>query len=160
MITAIFPLLAALPSDALQSDRERIERTLAQLTVLQQEVRAGKVPTVEDLAIGRIDRGTLLREFEPGAAIALGMPMPWLRDRLVPSFDVELRMWADRAVSNDSRGESPVLLRLHEIESELRRLAVDQLQLAGVENPLERSATQQAMAEAVATLTDPEPPTK
>lgn len=132
-------------------DAERIvekQRMLEELLALHQRVRAGDLPSDEELGAGRVSREQILAELDPDAALAVGIEPDAVRDRLAPGFVAELALLADQRARLDVGPlpqPSPLLTLVLDFEQEVR-LAVDRRrQRLGLDSPFESGPLSQPL---------------
>ncbi len=132
---------------------KELDRILVELNELSQGVKAGDLPSLEDLSLARTTRHQVLRQFNPQAVASLSYTPEQLRARILPGFSAELRLLSDLEPGNAPLPEpSPLLVQLLDLEEEMGREAFKQLYRMGLQNPLEVGALS---ASAVAPDFDP-----
>jgi tetratricopeptide (TPR) repeat protein len=118
-------------------DREQL---LAQLYELQRRVRAGELPTEEEMKPGRVTRERILAGLDVRRAKRLGVDPKAIRDLLVPGFAQELDLLLRRQEAHDlAPGDdpSPLLVLMLEVEQRMFSAADRKRQRAGIKSPID-----------------------
>jgi tetratricopeptide (TPR) repeat protein len=118
-------------------DREQL---LAQLYELQRRVRAGELPTEEEMKPGRVTRERILAGLDVRRAKRLGVDPKSIRDLLVPGFAQELDLLLMRQEAHElAPGEdpSPLLVLMLEVEQRMFSAADRKRQRAGIKSPID-----------------------
>jgi len=116
------------------------EQLLAQLYELQRRVRAGELPTEEEMKPGRVTRERILAGLDVRRAKRLGVDPKAIRDLLVPGFAQELDLLLRRQEAHDlAPGDdpSPLLVLMLEVEQRMFSAADRKRQRAGIKSPLD-----------------------
>jgi len=116
------------------------EQLLAQLYELQRRVRAGELPTEEEMKPGRVTRERILAGLDVRRAKRLGVDPKAIRDLLVPGFAQELDLLLRRQEAHDlAPGDdpSPLLVLMLEVEQRMFSAADRMRQRAGIKSPLD-----------------------
>jgi tetratricopeptide (TPR) repeat protein len=118
-------------------DREQL---LAQLYELQRRVRAGELPTEEEMKPGRVTRERILAGLDVRRAKRLGVDPKSIRDLLVPGFAQELDLLLMRQEAHEltpNEDPSPLLVLMLEVEQRMFAAADRKRQRAGIKSPID-----------------------
>lgn len=116
------------------------EQLLAQLYELQRRVRAGELPTEEEMKPGRVTRERILAGLDVRRAKKLGVDPKSIRDLLVPGFAQELDQLLLRQEVHElapSEDPSPLLVLMLEVEQRMFAAADRKRLRAGIKSPID-----------------------
>jgi len=121
---------------------------IASLYELQRRVRAGDLPTEEELALGRVSRERILAGIDVVKARRLGIEPQAVRSLLVPGFGAEIDQLSKRLQAHDltpPETVSPLLTFVLEVEQQLFTAADRRRQRAGIKSPIDSTALAQRL---------------
>ena len=136
-------------TDDLKQRQKQKDELIASLYDLQRRVRAGELPSEEELGLGRVSRERILSGLDARAARQLGITPSELKNRLIPGFAAELDELARRQPTHDlapGAEPSPLLTLVLDVEQQLFASADRRRQRAGIKSPIDSGPLAQTLA--------------
>lgn len=136
-------------SDAMKLRQKQKDELIASLYELQRRVRAGELPSEDELALGRVSRERILAGLDARAARQLGITPSSLKNRLLPGFSAEIDELVKRQPTHDlapGAEPSPLLTLVLDVEQQLFAAADRRRERAGIKSPIDSGPLAQTLA--------------